>query len=549
MSYNSVINKHNDHLYIQNSIIVFNFLCTRTDKYSLSYLSIIFEKIIKQIIQKMRTDYFDYIVYLKCLFKMIPYIRDVSFGKGEKLVTYMMICVFYKYYPNIAICLLREIIYKNMGSWADIKYFCHFVYFDTNFSNEEKDKIIYFATGIMLYQLDCDVFFWDKMFQHYLNKLEKNKHQPNRPNANSLISNVAKWVPRKSSKFSWLFEKIVLQWNMIHFPFIFENLRNQDQYNKILNKCKMNFRKMVVKLNKELNTVQIKQCDKKIHDICPENVSLMTMMKQKKSFSKNENHKEYLYNGEPKASFFHKTTHISLDYFVKDAIRLINKPFNSKIASQMAFLNNSWKKNVLMHFKNKNVVNILPIVDVSLINTQTLYSSIGLGIAISQISKLNRIILVENHFEIIKVLQNSDFIDIIRELYPFINNNIELNITKLNNYLTNASSLIKEHIYYVFLSNNENIINNINQLSFIHPCSSMIFWNVFTTLNNDNIDNYIRLFGEKNAIFLSGCSPTLLYSLNENILKSQTSFYFLNETVNLSRYSSFDDIFIKYFII
>ena len=210
MSYNSVINNYNEHEYIQNSITVFYFLCTRTDEYSLAYLSICFEKIIKQIIKKMRTDYFDYIIYLKCLFKMIPYTRDISFGKGEKLVTYMMICVFYKYYPNIAIYAFKEILEKNIGCWADVKYFCHFVYFDTNFNNEEKEKLISNSIGIMLYQLDRDVFFWEKMFQHYLNKFEKNKNI-NRPIAKSIISNVAKWVPRESGKFKWLFDKIVLQ--------------------------------------------------------------------------------------------------------------------------------------------------------------------------------------------------------------------------------------------------------------------------------------------------------------------------------------------------
>ena len=57
--------------------------------------------------------------------------------------------------------------------------------------------------------------------------------------------------------------------------------------------------------------------------------------------------KEYFYHGEPGVNLQHKSTHISLDFFVKDALRLINKPFTSKIASQMAFLNNSWKKNII----------------------------------------------------------------------------------------------------------------------------------------------------------------------------------------------------------
>jgi len=543
MSCNTLINNYNQHEYIQNSISVFYFLCTRTDEYSLSYLSICFEKIIKLIIKKMRTEYFDYIIYLKCLFKMIPYTRDISFGKGEKLVTYMMICVFFKYYPSLAIYALKDILEKNIGCWADVKYFCHFVCYDTNFSCEEKEILIHSSINIMLYQLDRDVYFWDKMFQDYLN------NNTSRPIAKTMISNVAKWVPRETSKYKWLFNKIVIQWNFIHCPFVFHNIKSLDHHNKIMNKCKMNFRKMIVKLNKELDTVQIKQCEKNTHDISPENVSLMTMIKQKNNFSKHDNFKEYLYHGEPSFNLQHKSTHISLDYFVKDAIRLINKPFTSKIASQMAFLNNSWKKNVLKHFKNKNVTNMLPIVDISLINKQTLYNSLGFGIAISQISKLNRIILVENHFEIFEVLYNTDFIDIIRELFPFINKTIDLNVSKLVEYLNTANTLINEHIYYVFLSNNQNIFNILTDFIIVNPYISMIFWNVFTVLEEDIFDKYIDTFSSYNAYFLSGCSPTMLYSLNENIIKNKTNFYFINESISSSRYSSFDYIFIKYFFI
>ena len=54
MSFNTLINNYNQHEYIQNSISVFYFLCTRTDEYSLSYLSICFEKIIKLIISLLK---------------------------------------------------------------------------------------------------------------------------------------------------------------------------------------------------------------------------------------------------------------------------------------------------------------------------------------------------------------------------------------------------------------------------------------------------------------------------------------------------------------
>lgn len=44
------------------------------------------------------------------------------------------------------------------------------------------------------------------------------------------------------------------------------------------------FRKMISMLNKELDTVQIKQCAGRWSDIGPETVSICTLLRQKKAF-------------------------------------------------------------------------------------------------------------------------------------------------------------------------------------------------------------------------------------------------------------------------
>ena len=119
------------------------------------------------------------------------------------------------------------------------------VFYDKNtnlLDVKQKDEIIDFAINVMLYQLDKDNYFWNNAICDYLHKRFGEKIESVRPDARDYISNVVKWIPREKNKFGWLYEKIVINWNIIHRPFLFENIdKSNDKYNKILNFCKMNF--------------------------------------------------------------------------------------------------------------------------------------------------------------------------------------------------------------------------------------------------------------------------------------------------------------------
>jgi len=70
-----------------------------------------------------------HIHYLKTLFLMIGHVRDIYFGHGERDVSYMMIYIWYKFYPVLAIYAFHQFVVGDFpyGCWNDIKYFCKFI--------------------------------------------------------------------------------------------------------------------------------------------------------------------------------------------------------------------------------------------------------------------------------------------------------------------------------------------------------------------------------------------------------------------------------------
>ena len=112
------------------------------------------------------------------LYKLIFQTRDIKFGKGERHITYMMIHVWYKFYPVLAINALHMImrsddIWIQYGAWNDFKYFCQYI------------KDIDDAHPL----IDCAIAI-----------------------VNARLSDpyVAKWIPREHRKFDWLFERLVV---------------------------------------------------------------------------------------------------------------------------------------------------------------------------------------------------------------------------------------------------------------------------------------------------------------------------------------------------
>ena len=542
----------NQHQYVMDEIGKFYFLSNRT---SLDILQEKYIELFRFIYKKMIVQKCEFLYYLICLYKLIGYFRDIKYGHGERDISYMMICVWYNYYPKMALYVFRLFVnnvndQEPLGCWSDVKYFCEFVNNSDILITSQKNEIIHYAISIMLYQFDKDNYFWNDILSEYLRKRFGEHIDTIRPDARNYISNVAKWIPREKSKYGWLYDKIVKQWNIIHKPFLFENINTIDQYEKVMKFCKMNFRTMISKINKEIDTPQIKQCNQNWNNIEPQKVTLLTMLKQKSGFTKKRHHTNF--TSDFFLNHFHigesminenkfKKTNISIGTYVKQAVDLLKYKLTDNTLCKIEFLNHCWTKNVLNHFKNNETFsNFLPIVDISSsLDYKTKYNAIGMGILICQLSKLKRLILIENNFICLNIHIEKDFTDVIREIMPYFQHSVLLNINRFIDYIFNggAGELIKQSCSFVFLSNSENILKN-NDI-FFEKYNKNIYW-IFWNMGGDIDETFFDYQLNNESLYISGSSPTLFYYLNKNgrYPKKMSTYLFIGELLNITRYSN-----------
>lgn len=552
------------HTYIRDSIVCLHFYLARCEYYSICYVSEYYENLLEYVIFKVKNEsYAKYIYYLLLLYKIIGQTRDIQFGKGEKDLSYMLIAVWYKFDKMLAMSALRTFVEHpySFGCWSDIKYFCEFIRIYTSYDNIVKERIYDCAISFMIYQFDKDQAAWDNAIFNYLQKVVDNaKIFVLRPDARDIISNVAKWIPRESNKYGWLYEKIVVQWNLTHCPYLFENVEDYHHYEKVVKKCKMKFRKMMVKMNKELDTTEIKQCSKRWSDIEPERVSVTTLLKYKKAFTKSDSltstnvdrinstftFKDHFFNnGEPSMTLNHKSTHLSIGFYVKQAMKLLSSVYTDSICAQIAMLNKIWKKNILNIFQNCNdKINMLAIIDISRdISDESRNNAIGMGILISQISKINKIILVEQQYYCCNALFNSEFTDIICNILPYLDSATKFDISHTINFMNLGSNLLEEPILHILLSDSNNILKHKDVFfKESNKYITNVFWSVKTNINKENED---VAFDQDKGIFLSGSSPASLYQFNKYF--KSTSFEYISTLLDAPRYSNLADLFLKYF--
>jgi hypothetical protein len=216
------------------------------------------------------------------LAESIVFCRDRKKGCGQRDEAYQMLFIWYKYFPDWALRLFGRFVYDGVGSWADVKYFCGYLagircedaYVSTcveNLTNALIDR--------MNTQIESDRVQWDLAIADYLEKRDIIFRDgidvsmlgglPKRPRALETISMAVKWVPRESSKYRWLFDKMVLRWGRKYHADYFIQMDEDNKENvvngaywehelagrakqRVLNKLSMMYRQMVAKLSREL---------------------------------------------------------------------------------------------------------------------------------------------------------------------------------------------------------------------------------------------------------------------------------------------------------
>jgi hypothetical protein len=578
----------------KNRIVEFYFNLTRKndpDKVLIKSISNDLSVLLKQIILEIKNTT-DTMVITKCkeylciLYKLIGQTRDIVNGKGERDLSYMMIYEWYKFYPVPAIYALRLFtqtigsnrLFSSYGSWSDIKRFCNYVH--EMEENKHNSDLIETVISIMNHQLYCD----RKNFIDELDKYYKEKdHNPStlnpKPNARDYLSLAAKWVPRENSKFGWVYEKMVIQWAKSFTPKILDTAITASQYSRAICKCKRNYRKMISLLNKELDTVQIKQCSHRWSEILPETVSITTLMKQKNAFSNINNNTRQEENDRIDCAnnfqeFFNEytagenineslslkknktKTRLPLGYYVKQGLQLLSMEKTNIVKNQIQWLNNLWKQLVPSHYNNfMNKPNFIPIIDISWqLSYDVKNSGVGIGILLAQSCNIRRIMLTGNQPEWIYISSEDSFIDILEKIQyytmhatnSFFNKTFDLICGTIIDTQMPYSEFDK--LTFVLLSGNEphSIYSELTTAFYkkINILPYVIYWNLSDT-NNYKLDTQF----DNNFTLVSGDYSSLIdYFLKFGVegMKQNSTYEYIENILNHPRYKIMSNYLVEF---
>jgi hypothetical protein len=557
--------------------------------------------------------------YLSYLFKLIGQTRDIVHGKGERDLTYMLISVWYNYLPIPAMFALRLItqnmedssvaeldglpeLFSSYGSWADIKHFCNYLH--TREKDEKKKNVLIdTALGLLNHQLAVDKRNWDKAMDEYINDSTVNTMSlKTRPCGRDVMSFAAKWAPREKSKFGWMFDRLAEQYCSLYLE--------KDEYiakNDNIDKKNRYYRKLISKLNRELDTVQIKQCSNQWADINPQNVSITTMMKQNKAFMNMNSHHHPRGRRNKKSTrvendshtedreicasnfrdFYHdfcdtefgnenekpkrnKKTVVSISEYVKKAIQISEsrsayKPNdeNHDIALQVQWLNHYWKKASVNsdpgHSEHKGTN--IPILDISCdLSASEIHTAIGLAILVAQRSTFKRIMISDHNPEWIVIAEHDEFTDIVQRIYAYVKRATDFNITKtfdlicqtidLTGLSTDEVSRFNFVIITRFVDHSNISWKQLFDDFYIKTSAEpyMIYWNINEHKMGEHDVNELIEMKEK-MLLLSGGSFAMLEYFNKfgmEGLRNMTPYQYILEILDAPRYRPMGEYFEHY---
>ena len=528
---------------LKERIVQFFYQCNRCEVYRVAQLS----NILKELLTSIGVDK---AYHLNILYRIIGHTRDIVNGKGEYTLSYMMINVWYDFYPELAkhalscFVKLENTIIQPYGSWKDIKYFCQYC---LDSGRDLRHPLILYALSLLNTQLKTDVNITDDK-----------------------ISLVAKWIPREDSKFGQFYEILAVDYfNEITLT-AYDNFTRK----KAILKCKTNYRKIISGLNKKLKTVQINQCDNEWAKINFNNVTSVTLAKNRKAFLNKKIGGETKYhNNEDRTKcadnlniFIENRVENELDIkgkcigfelFTSIAIDLIDREKSgyNNIQPEIDLLNLQWKNN---SSQNSELNNCIALIDISgSMRGVPMCVANALGIRISEKSKLGkRIVTFAHNPKWINLEKCEDFVSmtklIYRETGPNANFYAALELildaiieTKLNPEEVSDLTLVilsDMQMNCAVHNNSQTVYETIEQKYkeagiklYNKPFNTphIVFWNLRST------DGFPVLSIQKNTSMISGFNPALLNTFCKegiNALNCRTPFDNLEKIVMNKRY-------------
>jgi Domain of unknown function (DUF2828) len=385
---------------IQEKIVQFDFQCVRTDTDGIATLANVLDGLLNELSTSTNTSRKELLV---TLFKVIAKTRDINGGKGEYMLSYMMIWTWYKYFPILALTALQMFVMEPCkideslpsqepyGSWKDIKYFCKYVL--DNGATMDHPLIL-----SCIKEINNTLLLDD----HTYNR--NPSEEDNAANGKNLTL-VSKWIPREESdKFGFLYEALAKD----YFKEFMASAKTDVSKAKALKKCKTQYRILCSKLNRHLDTVQIKQTSKNWADINHAKTTSITMAKQRKAFLNQkksggeartedpdrvqcaENLRAYLESLKKEGKEV-KGKNVGLEMFGAQALGLLEYSYNSVRNQEEAdILNSQWRDNC--NKKNANGLGpMIAVVDTSgSMSGDPLCAALSLGCRVAEKSILGK---------------------------------------------------------------------------------------------------------------------------------------------------------------
>jgi hypothetical protein len=447
--------------------------------------------------------------YLDTLYRMIGHTRDIHEGKGERMASYAMLMAFHSVYPVLAQYALYSFVFPSAeeeppyGSWRDIGPLCEYV--KTHSENREDHSLIAVFLEFANCQLGRDTNIWK-----YAEVSRKAKA--------TQISNVAKWIPRENKKYAWIFDRLYMDWAEEHYPYIMASVISEDSRQKARTKCKQLYRKTLTKLNRCLDTPEIKMCAQQWHNIEPQTVHMNTYIKHSALFTETDSNPNRLDHRAKKqicalnyqlfapgiAGNPTSATFLPIGYMVRRITTLIEAGSilddRNQYLPEVKYLNEQWTK-MSHHIGSWNRPYILPIVDVSITmweNEETqVYSAIGLAVLIAMRSGLqNRFVAMDKYPKWIAWDETADFATIVSSVMVDIRTmqktsaNIQNTFEWIASALTNANSTarFRENTTIILLSDCRKDILKENRREKYVPLP-IVYWNTGSYVNSDMINS------------------------------------------------------------
>jgi hypothetical protein len=501
----------------------------------------------------------DYKKYITEFYKMIGYTRDIISGKGEYELTFMMICSFYSYFPKLGIEFIPTLVQLDdkehpYGSWKDLKYLCN--YCKNSYKTDTRTK--------------------DGMYNEIIEKCcnlyneQLRKDYENMEDSHYNISLVAKWVPRENKKFGWLFYKLAES----YFEKYMRYAKSSEQQRLARKKCYRDYRRIVSSLNKKLDTLQIKQCDNSWSQINFNNVTSISVMKQKEAFlnkkkngqSRYEDREDRVQCAKNFEAYINdknveiKGKRVSTVDFTKEAIRLLDSNFNFENEPQIILLNKQWESN---KSQNRKLGKMIAMVDTSgSMDGEPLYAAIAMGVRIAEMSSLGKRVMTFSAKPKWINLENAhNFTTCVKEIHK-AKWDMNTNFFAAMNLILDAiietklpPSEVKDMVLVILsdmqidaADRNGNIKRDtmFQKISKLYKKVGMehygeplvpphiLFWNL------RNTNGFPNLASEKNTSMMSGINPALMNVFCEEGMESlsqYTPWNMLEKTLNDERYS------------